>query len=691
MTREEARAKAKELVSKMTVEEIASQLRFDAFEIERLGVPAYNWWNEALHGVAREGTATSFPQEIAMGATFDEELLNKIGTACALEGRAKYNAYAADGNRHRYKGVTFWSPNINIFRDPRWGRGQETYGEDPYLTSRLGCAFIKGMQIERDGYMVAAACAKHYAVHSGPEALRHEFDAIATKKDMWETYLPAFEACVKEAKVEAVMGAYNRTNGEVCCASETLMDILRNQWEFEGHFVSDCWAVRDFHENHKVTATPEESVTKAIKAGCDVNCGCTYQRIMDAYAADMITREELEECAVRAFTSRYLLGLFDKSSLDEIPYDVVACDEHRALAYQTAVESCVLLKNNGILPLDENKYKTIAVMGPNADSRIALIGNYYGTPNRYITLLDGITDECEKRGIRVHYSEGCHLFEKRPEKDKTDRYRLGEVKAAAKCSDLIILCLGLDSTLEGEQGDVSNVFASGDKLDLLLPESQRELLEIVKETGKPFIVLNATGSAIDLSFAQEYADAVMQVWYPGAEGGKAVADMLFGKVSPGGKLPVTFYHNTDPMPEFTDYTMQGRTYRYIDYKPLYEFGYGLNYGDTKLTKAECEDTYINAKDNGAEVVVSLRNDGKYEVSEVVQAYVKVKSENEVPNRKLAAFKRVAIKPGESVSVKLAIDKMSFTTVNDNGERNADGNGAVIYAGTNPADLVEIEI
>lgn len=691
MNREEAREKAKELVSKMTVEEIASQLRYDAFEIERLGVPAYNWWNEALHGVARAGTATSFPQEIAMGATFDEELLEEIGDVCAIEGRAKYNAYSAEGDRNMYKGVTFWSPNINIFRDPRWGRGHETYGEDPYLTSKLGCAFIKGMQKERDGYMTAAACAKHFAVHSGPEALRHEFDAVATKKDMWETYLPAFEACVKEAKVEAVMGAYNRTNGEVCCASETLMDILRNKWEFEGHFVSDCWAIRDFHENHKVTATPEESVAKAIKSGCDINCGCTYQRIVDAFSAEMITREELEECAVRAFTSRYLLGLFDKSELDEIPYNVIACAEHRNLAYKTAVESCVLLKNNGILPLETNKYKTIAVIGPNADSRMALIGNYFGTPNRYVTLLEGITDECDRQGIRVHYSEGCHLFKAHPGKWESDHYRLGEAVAAANNSDLVILCLGLDATLEGEQGDTGNSFASGDKLNLSLPESQRELLEVIKETGKPFIVLNATGSAIDLSFAQEYAEAVLQVWYPGAEGGKAVADMLFGKVSPGGKLPVTFYRDTDPIPDFEDYSMKGRTYRYIDYKPLYEFGYGLNYGDVNLIECKCDTVYDDAKNNGAVVELSLRNDGRYEVSDVVQIYVKVRSENEVPNRKLAAFKRITLKPGEVVNVSVTIDKAAFTTVNDNGERIADGNGAIIYAGTNPSELLQTKI
>lgn len=688
MERDEAIKRAKELVSQMTVEELASQLRYDAFAIERLNIPSYNWWNEALHGVAREGTATSFPQEIAQGASFDRDLIHEIGNICAVEGRAKYNAYSEDGDHSRYKGLTFWSPNINIFRDPRWGRGQETYGEDPYLTAQLGCSFIKGMQQYRGGYMTAAACAKHFAVHSGPEALRHEFNAIANEKDMQETYLPAFEACVKEAEVEAVMGAYNRTNGEVCCASEYLMNKLRGEWGFEGHFVSDCWAIRDFHEKHHVTDRPEESVTKALKAGCDLNCGCTYQKIMNAYDEGMITREDIEKCAVRLFTTRYLLGMFDKSELDEIPYDVVACKEHRDMAYRAAVEGTVLLKNDGILPIEDKKYRTIAVIGPNADSRIALIGNYYGTPNRYITVLDGITDECDKRGIRVHYSEGCHMYEPRPEKDKNDRFRLGEAKAAAKASDLVILCLGLDSTLEGEQGDVSNVFASGDKLNLLLPESQRELLDEVIKIGKPFIVVSMTGSAVDLSEADKYAGAVVQVWYPGAEGGKAVADMLFGKVSPSGKLPVTFYRNSDPMPEFTDYSMRGRTYRYIDYKPLYEFGYGLNYGNTRVTELEAEKiSYAEAAQKGLDVKVRVINEGSFDVSEVVQVYVKVKSVNEVPNRKLAAFERTELKAGEEKTLVLHIDKMAFTTVDNSGARNADGTGAIIYAGCNPDKLI----
>ncbi|MBR5066849.1 MAG: glycoside hydrolase family 3 C-terminal domain-containing protein, partial [Lachnospiraceae bacterium] len=409
MNREEARKRATELVEKMTVEEIASQLRFDAPAIDRLGIPEYNWWNEGLHGVARAGVATMFPQAIGLGATFDEELLKETGDVISTEARAKYNFQSADGDRDIYKGITLWSPNVNLFRDPRWGRGHETYGEDPYLISRLGVNFIEGLQGDGE-YLKTAACAKHFAVHSGPEALRHHFNAVANMKDMWETYLPQFEACVIEGKVESVMGAYNRTNGEVCCAHSYLMEeVLRGKWGFEGHYVSDCWAVRDFHENHKVTSSPEESVKLALEKGCDVNCGCTYQKIMDAYDEGLINDELLKRAAVRLFTTRYLLGMFDKTEFDSIPFDVIECKEHLAVASRATKESLVLLKNDGILPLDKNKIKKIGVIGPNANSRASLIGNYHGTSSRYITVLEGIQDYVGD-DVRVFYSEGCHLF-----------------------------------------------------------------------------------------------------------------------------------------------------------------------------------------------------------------------------------------------------------------------------------------
>ena len=572
MTRQKAKELAEVLVSQMTAEEKASQLLFDAPAIERLGVPAYNWWNEALHGLARGGTATSFPQAIGLAAMFDDELLEQIADAISTETRAKYNALSAEGDRDLYHGLTMWSPNVNIFRDPRWGRGQETYGEDPYLTARLGKAFVRGLQGKGET-LKTAACAKHFAVHSGPEALRHSFNAVASPKDMEETYLPAFQALVREAGVEAVMGAYNRTNGEPCCASDALMRKLRGDWGFEGHFVSDCWALQDFHENHKITSTPAESVTMALKAGCDLNCGCTYQHVMDAYELGMISEEEITRSAVRLFTTRYLLGIMgdEGSEYDAIPYTAVECEEHLALAHEAALRSCVLLKNDGLLPLDPDTCGVLGVIGPNAYCRVSLIGNYHGTASRYTTVLEGIQDLTAGRS-RVLYSEGCALDADRVEHLAQADDRLAEAAAVAKASDTVILVLGLDETLEGEEGDTGNSYFSGDKADLLLPECQRRLLERVLAVGKPTVIVLMAGSAIDLSEAEPRANAILLSWYPGAGGGRAVAELLLGRVSPSGKLPVTFYHNDQlaRMPEFTDYAMAGRTYRYIEDAPLYE-------------------------------------------------------------------------------------------------------------------------
>lgn len=687
MNREEAKRRATELVEQMTVEELASQLRFDADEIERLGIPAYNWWNEGLHGVARAGTGTVFPQAIAMGATFDEELLGEVGKAVATEARGKYNEQSAQGDRDIYKGLTIWSPNVNLFRDPRWGRGHETYGEDPHLISRLGVSFIKGLQGDGE-YLLTAACAKHFAVHSGPEALRHHFDAKANMKDMWETYLPQFEACVKEAKVESVMGAYNRTNGEPCCAHSYLMeDVLRGQWEFEGHYVSDCWAVRDFHEQHKVTSRPEESVKLALEMGCDVNCGCTYQRILDAYEEGLIPLEHLKRSAIRLFTTRFLLGMFDETEYDKIPYEVVECKEHLALASRATKECVVLLKNDGILPLQKDAIKTIGVIGPNANSRAALIGNYHGTSSRYITVLEGIQNYLGE-DVRVLYSEGSHLYKDRVEPLAMAGDRLSEARTVANHSDVVVLCLGLDETLEGEEGDTGNSYASGDKTDLQLPESQRILLEAVKETGKPFVLLVMTGSAMDLCYADEHANAILQTWYPGARGGKEIAEMLFGEISPSGKLPVTLYRNTEDLPDFEDYSMKGRTYRYLESAPLYPFGYGLTYSDTAVTGAALKDnvSYADITNGVVSVTATVVNSGKIAVDEVVQVYVRVEgSANEVKNTKLAAFKRVSLEAGETKTVELSIGADAFATINEDGKKVWDGTGASVYVGLGQPD------
>ncbi len=690
--RETARKRAKELVSRMTLEEKASQLKYDAPAIPRLGVPAYNWWNEGLHGVARAGVATVFPQAIGTAAAFDTDLTEKIGDVIAVEGRAKYNAYSAEGDRDIYKGLTFWSPNVNIFRDPRWGRGHETYGEDPYLTGELGKAFVDGLQGDGE-YLKAAGCAKHFAVHSGPEALRHKFDAKASKKDMRETYLPAFEKLVTEAGVEAVMGAYNRTNGEPCCGSKTLMeDILRGEWKFEGHYVSDCWAIRDFHTNHMVTDTAEESAAMALKTGCDVNCGNTYLHMMKAYEQGLVTEEDITVAAERLFTTRFLLGLFDETEYDKIGYDKLECKEHLALADRAAAESVVLLKNDGILPLKKESLKAIGVIGPNANSRAALIGNYHGTSSRYITVLEGIQDAVGE-DVRVYYSEGCHLFKDRVENLGFRQDRLSEAVAVAKNSDVVILCLGLDETLEGEEGDTGNSYASGDKVDLLLPEVQRELLEAVVKTGKPVILVNMTGSAMDLRYAQEHCKAVVQAWYPGARGGRVVADILLGEISPSGKLPVTFYHDTEELPDFEDYSMKGRTYRYFTGEVLYPFGYGLTYGTAELEGVKVNGQGASAgnevKLSGEEIAsleVTVANTGDRDLQEVVQVYIKaVDSPDATPNARLCGFARVSVKAGDKVTVSVPVDRNALTVINEEGEKISGGNRYAVSVGFGQPD------
>ncbi len=687
MNREEARKRAVELVSKMTVDEKASQLKFDSPAIERLGIPAYNWWNEALHGVARAGTATMFPQAIGMAAAFDKELMMEIGEVIATEGRAKYNEQAKRGDRDIYKGLTFWSPNVNIFRDPRWGRGHETYGEDPYLTGALAVPFIKGMQGDGE-YLKAAACAKHFAVHSGPEGERHFFDAKASKKDLEETYLPAFETCVKDGKVEAVMGAYNRTNGEPCCANEPLMNgYLRGKWGFEGHYVSDCWAVRDFHENHKVTKTPEESVKMALEAGCDVNCGCTYQKVMSAYEQGMIDEETITRSCVRLFTTRFLLGLFDKTEYDEIPYTKVECQEHLDVAHRAAAESVVLLKNDGILPLKKENIKTIGVIGPNADSRLALIGNYYGTSSQYITVLEGIREQIGD-SARILYSEGSHLWQTNLSNlsDQTFPDRQSEIQTVADYSDVIVVVVGLDERLEGEEGDEGNQFASGDKLSLEFPESQRKMLKTALDCNKPTIIINMTGSAMDLQMADERANAVVQAWYPGALGGRDVADILFGKVSPSGKLPVTFYRSTDDLPDFKDYSMKNRTYRFFEGTPLYPFGYGLTYGKCSAKKMDIETVQKDGEFDGVAVTVTVKNEGDVATDDVVQIYVKDEGyELAIPNPCLAGFERVSLAPGEERNVTIKLERRAFTSVDEDGNRKLFSDKFTIYAGTSQPD------
>lgn len=682
--------RARSLVAQMTLEEKAFQMVHGAPAIERLGIKAYNWWNEALHGVARAGTATVFPQAISLAATFDEDFLEEVADAVSTEGRAKFNAQQKFDDFDIYKGLTFWSPNVNIFRDPRWGRGHETFGEDPYLTSRLGVRFVEGLQGHDENYMKAAACAKHFAVHSGPEDLRHEFNAEVSRQDLYETYLPAFKACVQEAKVEAVMGAYNRTNGEPCCGSKTLLqDILRKEWGFKGHVVSDCWAIKDFHSGHGITAGAEESVALAVTNGCDLNCGNLFVYVKDAVEKGMIPIERVDEALVHLFTTRMKLGLFDekkKTPYDDIPYTVVDSADMQALNLRAAEKCVVLLKNDGnLLPLDKSAVKTIGVIGPNSNNRKALIGNYEGTASRYFTIAEGI-QEYVGEAVRVLVSEGCHLYKEKISNLSRGQDRDSEVKAICDASDVVVMCLGMDSGLEGEEGDHGNQYASGDKPNLNLPGRQQEILEIAHASGKPVVLVLLSGSALAVSWADEHIPAIVQGWYPGAQGGRAIARVLFGEKNPEGRMPVTFYRTTEELPEFTDYSMKGRTYRYMEQEALYPFGYGLSYTDfTYMDAAVSSDTLGG---DGIEVKAVVTNTGDREGTETVQVYVKADREG-TPNAQLKGIRKVALQAGESREIAIKLPISAFALYDEQAvNRVGRGRYLVSIGGTQPESRSE---
>ena len=677
--------RARELVAQMTLEEKAFQMLNGAPAIERLGIKAYNWWNEALHGVARAGTATVFPQAISLAASFDEDFIEEVADAVSTEGRAKFNAQQEFEDFDIYKGLTFWSPNVNIFRDPRWGRGHETFGEDPYLTSRLGVRYVEGLQGHDENYLKTAACAKHFPAHSGPEDLRHEFNAVADKQDMYETYLPAFKACVQEAGVEAVMGAYNRTNGEPCCGSKTLLkDILRDEWGFKGHVVSDCWAIKDFHTGHGVTASAEESVALAVENGCDLNCGDLFVYVTDAVKKGMISEERVDEALVHLFTTRMKLGLFEereKTPYDDIPFTVVDSKEMQELNLKAAEKCIVLLKNeDNLLPLDKSRIKTLGIIGPNANNRKALVGNYEGTASRYFTIAEGI-QEYVGDDVRVLVSEGCHLYQDRISNLSKGKDRDSEVKAVCAASDVVIMCLGLDSGLEGEEGDQGNQYASGDKPGLDLPGKQQELLETVYESGKPVVLVLLSGSALAVTWADEHIPAILQGWYPGAQGGKAIAKVLFGDKNPEGRLPVTFYRSTQELPEFTDYSMKGRTYRYMENEALYPFGYGLSYTDFTYDNVKVSSELV--KEEGITVSAVLTNTGDLEGTETVQVYVKADREG-TPNPQLKGIRKVSLKPGESKEITVTLPASAFALYDEQAiNRVSEGDYLVYIGGSQP--------
>jgi beta-glucosidase len=655
--------RADDLIRRMSLAEKVAQLQNGAPAIPRIGLPSYDYWNEALHGVANDGIATVFPEPVGMASTWNPELLHQEGTVIGVEGRAKFNDYASkhNGDSKWWTGLTFWTPNINIFRDPRWGRGQETYGEDPYLTGAIAVEFIKGIQGDDPNYMLAMACAKHYAVHSGPEADRHRYNADVSDRDLYETYLPQFERAVREGHVAGVMGAYSALYGVPDCASSFLLtDLLRKQWGFEGYVVSDCGAIGDIwgQRAHHYVGTPEEAAADAVKAGCNLCCGGDYNALVRAVQKGLVTEKDVDGALYYTLWTRFKLGLFDPS--DRNPYFKIGIDqndtpEHRQLALDIARQSLVLLKNDGILPLNTAKFKHIAVIGPNADSTDVLHGNYNGTASHPITVLKGIRQAVTNMNIEVTYSQGSPLSTE-PARGFGRRGRpaaparppaelLAEAVSNAASADLVIYVGGISPQLEGEQHD---------RTSIELPQVQEDLVRALHATGKPVVMVNCSGSDVAFPWESTNLPAILQAWYPGESGGQAVAEVLFGKVNPSGHLPMTFYRATTDLPAFTNYAMADRTYRYFSGKPLYAFGYGLSYTRFDFKSGKLDSKKI-APDGTVKVTFTLKNSGKLDGDEVAQVYFRhVNSAIPQPKLALCGFTRVSLKHGESKKITVEI-------------------------------------
>jgi beta-glucosidase len=652
----------------MTIDEMVSQMGTEAAPIERLGIPKYNWWSEALHGVGRAGIATVFPQAIGLASTWNTNLIRRMAEAISDEGRAKYHEAIRNNIHDLYAGLTFFSPNINIFRDPRWGRGQETYGEDPYLTSRLGVNFVQGMQDDDPHYLKTVATAKHYAVHSGPENKRHSFDAVVSQRDLRMTYLPAFQALVTEGKVSSVMGAYNRVNGEASCASPTLLQkILRDEWGFDGYVVADCGAVDDIYNGHHLVKSTSEAAALAVVNGCDLECGCTYgipcdyKKLEQAITKGLLTEDDLKRSVRRLFMARFRLGMFDPA--DQVPYanipmSVVDSPEHRELALEVARQSLVLLKNqNNLLPLNRNDIQSIAVIGPNADNTLLLSGNYFGTAAEPVSILAGIR-AAVSAGTKINYAQGCDIV--KPSEDG-----FGEAVQAATDSQLVILVMGISQQLEGEEGqregNPPGVTSLGDRSTLDLPPVQEKLMQAIDKTGRPIVLVLLNGSAISINWANAHIPAVLEAWYPGQAGGTAVAEALFGLTNPGGRLPITFYQSVSDLPDFEDYSMENRTYRYFTGQPLYPFGFGLSYTTFTYQNLQIVPEQVKSGDP-VSVQVDVENTGQRLGDEVVQIYLKdVEASLPVPILALQGFTRIRLAPGEKQTVQftLTAEQMSF--------------------------------
>jgi beta-glucosidase len=644
-----------DLLDRLTLEEKTAMMLYNSPGVERLDISPYNWWNESLHGIGRAGKATVFPQAIGLAATFDEDLIFRIADVISNEARAKHNAAVAKGSYQQYTGLSFWTPNINIFRDPRWGRGQETYGEDPYLTAKIGTAYVKGLQGDHPKYLKAAACAKHFVVHSGPEKIRHEFNAVPDEIDFRETYLPAFKKLV-EAKVETVMCAYNQLYAEPCCGSKMLLQtILRAELGFEGHIVSDCWALMDFISHQKVAKDGIEAATMAAEAGVNLNCGTVYQHLDKAIEAGKITPARIDELLKPLLRTRFKLGLLDYE--DQSPYadidpDILNSREHRQLAWEAAVKSIVLLKNEKrILPLQTDTIQKIFVTGPTAFDNMVLIGNYNGFSGNLVTLVEGMMNKADA-GTVVEYSTGTLL--------NTDVYH-GIYHASS--SDVVIASIGNSRLLEGEEGDAMLSNNGGDRLDIRLPDNQIEFIKKLKKeaNGKPLVIVVTGGSAIAIPEIAELADALIFAWYPGEQGGNAIADILFGNENPSGRLPITFYKSVDDLPPFDEYSMQDRTYRFFKGDPLFPFGHGLSY-----TTFEYRD--FNLTENGSvkqetiDLEFTLKNTGNKPGEEVVQVYVKKPHQHgQMPVKSLVSFKRVELAGGSETKVVVTIEASELSS------------------------------
>ncbi|MCH5168216.1 MAG: glycoside hydrolase family 3 C-terminal domain-containing protein [Prevotellaceae bacterium] len=663
-----AQRQAEALVAQMTIEQKAALMVHSSSPIEELSIPGYNWWNEALHGVARNGKATVFPMPIAMAASFDEPLIETVFTAVSDEARVKNRQAIESGKVEQYQGLTFWTPNINIFRDPRWGRGMETYGEDPYLTGVLGCAVVRGLQGPLDAKVLKAhACAKHFAVHSGPEYSRHQFNAEASERDLRETYLPAFKDLVTKAKVQEVMIAYNRFRGKPCGASDYLINtVLRGEWKYDGIVLSDCGAIWDFYNGHQYSNDAEHAVAEAVHTGTDLNCGDAYRHIPDAVKEGLLDEADVDRSVVRLLTARIRLGelAHDVEPWNHLGDDIVESPEHRALSLKMAEETMVLLQNHhGILPLKGDE--RIALVGPNADNQEMQWGNYNGIPSQTVTLADAM----RQRKTDLLTVKACSHV------DPSDCLAAETLLEALKDVELVVFAGGITPELEGEEMNVTLPgFKGGDRTSIELPDVQRQVLKTLHEAGKKVILVNFSGSATGLEPETETCDAILQAWYPGQEGGTAVCNILYGDVSPSGKLPVTFYRNTEQLPDFEDYSMKGRTYRYFSDTPLFAFGHGLSY-----TTFE----YGQAMIKGHRLVVPVTNTGKRDATETVQLYVRNMGDVEGPKKSLRGFQRVSIAAGETAEVTFLLDDETFLSWSEEKQDMlpAAGNWQLLYGGS----------